>query len=189
MTRRPIAPRPQNSGQIVTLFRKERQQIVVNTLWLRGDSENRLQVAQLPRPQQSPGWPGARLPAAEASPGVAVEQSGCGWRAFTHLRAAAAFAVLRRHGALAAGAAGHIAGLILRHHRASLTILTLAAATAFAAGIAFATAGSSLAAACHSAVRLIMIAAGAGFGIVAAGSGRRLGRALRHQRQSHHYCA
>jgi hypothetical protein len=107
----------------------------------------------------------------------------------THLGAAAALSVLRRHGALATGAAGHLAGLVLRHHGTSLAILTLAAAAALTAGVAFATAGSSLAATCHSAVRLIMIAAGAGFGIVAAGSGRRLGRALRHQRQSHHYRA
>lgn len=112
------------------------------------------------------------MPAAETRPGVVVEQLRYGWRTFTHFGATAALAALRRHGALATGAAAHISGLILRHHGASLAIFALAAAGTLAAGVAFARAGSSLAAACHSAVRLIMITAGAGLGIVAAGSRR-----------------
>lgn len=101
----------------------------------------------------------------------------CGLRAFARLVAAAALLVLRRFGALVAGTAGHVAGLIMRHHRASLPVLVLAAAGALAAGIPFTAAGCSLGAARHFAVSLIMIAAGAGFAI---GCGGRLVCVLRH---------
>lgn len=169
-----------------TPIRKECSKKVVNILWQAYESSRTWFAVQI-KPRLSRGliassqnWPAALA--------TIVQDLRCGLRTFTHLGTAAALAVLRRHGALAPCAAGH-AGLILRHHGASLAILALAAATAVAARLAFATASSSLAAASHSAVRLIMITAGARLGIVAAGSRRRLGCALRHQRQSHHYCA
>jgi len=103
-----------------------------------------------------------------------------------HLSAATAtFAILiGRHGALAIGAACHLATGILGHHRTAFAVLALAGAF-LAAIAALGATGCALAAACHLAVCLGLVAAGARLSVVVSGSGCALGRALSHQGQSH----
>src|ERR1019366_6116490 len=104
----------------------------------------------------------------------------CG-RTFAHLSAAAALAAF-----------GHVALIaVFRHHRAfhpALAVLghhlVMGHHGVFAV-LGHLAALAVLAAARHLAARLVVVAAGTGFGIVAGWGGGSLGRVLGHQTQSH----
>ena len=104
-------------------------------------------------------------------------------RTGAHRAIAAALGVLlRHHRALSVGAARGFAVSTLRHHGATLAVLTLAAASALAV---FRVALGILAAAGHLAVGLVMVAARAGLGAASVGGWGGLGSALGHHGQSH----